>query len=160
MDVDLTGGDQGGGSARTATKPDETEKKRKPGKSGENNPQKKVKARKVTDEEAQSLIGDMHELGQEMMNALLPDMIAGLPSQKEPWTKYRETHGGDFSQGSFLLLLARSKGLASVYEERVREDLMVRDSALTVEFLEVFPTFAVLDYRVKTLELQWPKWWQ
>lgn len=150
MDADLTGGDEGGAGG----------KKRTVGNSGGNRPSKKIKARVVSDEEARTIIGRMHELGQEMMNALLPGMTSGLPSQKGPWATYREKHGGDFEQGSFLLLLARSKGYKSFYDERVKEDLMGRNSAVVTDYFEVFPTFAVLDYRMKKIQLDCPGWWE
>lgn len=98
-----------------------TGEKRKQGESRGNRPSKKVKVargRVVSDQEARAIIGRMHESGQEMMNAFLPGMTSGLPSQKGPWATYREKHGGDFGQGSCLGLLARSKGYKSFYDER------------------------------------------
>lgn len=30
---------------------------------------------------------------------------------------------------------------------------------MVTEFYEAFPTFAVIDYRMKTMNLDWPTWW-
>lgn len=83
-----------------------------PGVAPHNNQKIKVRARKVSDD-AETLIRRVHELG-------LAEMIAGLPSQKEAWMKYREKHGGDFSQGRFLLLIARSEGFAYAVHDSIR----------------------------------------
>ncbi len=149
----VTSGDQGGGP------PQQPGKKRKQEKSGGNRARKKVKARVASNEEAKSIIVSMHALGQRMMNAFLPDMTTGLPSKKAEWKKYRENHGGDFQMGGFLMLLARSKGMATLYNDSVRKDLLARDSAVATDFYEVFPTFAVLEYRMKNMGMDWPKWW-
>lgn len=155
----MTRGDQGGGVPQPGAILDEPGKKRKQENSGGNRPRKKVKARETSDEKAKSIIGSVHALGQRMMNAYLPGMIAGLPSKKGEWRKYRENHGGDFQMGGFLNLLARSKGLATLYNDCVRKNLLARDSAVATDFYEVFPTYAVLEYRMKNMGLDWPKWW-
>lgn len=162
LEADSTGSNEGGGASRPGAILNEAGKKRKQGGSGGNRPSKKVKARVVSDEEAKAIIGRMHKLGNDMMKAFLPGMTSGLPSQKGPWATYREKHGGDFGQGRFLLLLARSKGYKSFYDEqgRIKKDLMGRNSAVATEYFEVFPTFAVLDYRMKMMKLGFPGWWQ
>lgn len=114
----------------------------------------------VSDEEAKALIRRMHVCGLEMVNAHLPGMSAMLPQQKKQWKEYKKTNGGDFSKAALLTLLVRSSGRSrTLYDGRVRDDLVALNTALTREFYAVFPTFEVLRGRMSKLRLDWPKWW-
>lgn len=138
---------------------DEASKKRKQVQSGESRPAKKVKGRKVSDEEAKEIIGRMSKAGQEMISASLKGMTRGLQKQDKSWEEYKIKHGGDFTEHGFLSILVRSKGLSTVYNGSVRKKLMERNSAVTTEFFEVFPTFPVLNYRKQKMKIDWPDWW-
>lgn len=90
-------------------------KKRKQEQSAESRSRPRKKARNVSDEEAKAIIGRMHALGKEMINASLPDMVAGLPLQKKAWGEYKDKHRDkDLKMGGFLMTLARSKGFFTV----------------------------------------------